>query len=406
MDPRPTSTAPEPDKGLRPRSQWGTIVVVYLAGVVAAMGLGKFASVGPVIADQLGLSLSQLGWVISAVVGVGAVAGLPAGYLVRRFGADRSLVSGLVLIAVASAASMAAGDFTWLLVIRGLEGVGYLLVTIACPALILRLAQGRDRGAALSLWATFVPVGLGVSTLAGGALGSALGWRGWIGLIAGLTFAMALAVRARLPRGAGRWVAAGPVPRAGALIWPVVLAVSFCLSAMVTIPVIVLLPTLLIEEYGRSAAATGALTSVVSVLGVLGGLAVGVLLRRGVPVGVLALPGLLVVPAAWFMYGGGSQVAALTGAGVVSVANGFLAALVFAALPLVLRHLDHADVGNGVVAQAGSVGSLVGPPLFGMVADGPGFPALVPVIAAGIVVSVGALLLAGRRAARHLPDGG
>ncbi|MEV4393816.1 MFS transporter [Nonomuraea sp. NPDC049607] len=399
MDPRSAAKITEASP---PRSPWLTILVVYVGGVVAAMSLGKFSSVGPAVAAQLGLSLSELGWVISAVVGVGAAVGLPAGYLVRRFGTGRSLVTGLALIAAAGAASMAADDFAWLLIARGVEGVGYVLVTISCPALILRLAQERDRGTALSVWATFVPVGLGASTLAGGAAGDALGWRGWTGLIAGLTLLTAVVTWARLPRG-GAAQAAGPVPRARALAWPGVLAAAFCLTALVTIPVIVLLPTLLIEQYGRSAAAAGALTSVISLLGVAGGLAVGVLLRRGVRVGVLALSGFLVVPAAWILYSGGSSAGALTGAGVISMENGFLGALVFAALPLILERLDHADVGNGVIAQAGSLGSLLGPPLFGLVASDFGYPALIPVIAVGIVAAVGALLLIGRRAAGPLP---
>ncbi|MBB2911676.1 putative MFS family arabinose efflux permease [Streptosporangium becharense] len=400
MTSRRTLDRSQPSGEAGHRSPWGAIAVVYLGGVVAAMSLGKFASVGPAVAAQLGLSLSQLGWVISAVVGVGAAAGLPAGYLVRRFGAERSLVTGLVLIAAASAASVATGDFTWLLAARFVEGVGYVLVTIACPALILRLARERDRGTALSIWATFVPVGLGASTLAGGAIGSALGWRGWIGLIAGLTLVTALAARMSLPRAAERQAVAGPVPRLRELTRPAALAASFCLAALVTIPVVVLLPTLLIEQHGRSAVAAGAMTSVISLLGVLGGLAVGVLLRRGTPVGVLALFGLLVVPAAWLVYGGdGSAAVVLAGAGVISMGNGFLGALVFAALPLVLERLDHADVGNGLVAQAGSLGSLLGPPLFGLVA-GVGYRALVPVIALGILAAVGSLLLAGARTPR------
>jgi predicted MFS family arabinose efflux permease len=177
--------------------------------------------------------------------------------------------------------------------------------------------------------------------------------------------------------------------------------VAFCLGALVTIPVIVLLPTLLIEEYGRTATAAGAVTSVISLLSALGGLAVGVLLRRGTPVRVLALVGLLTVPAAWLMYGGAASLtAAQVGAAIISMENGFLGALVFAALPMVLERLDHADVGNGVVAQAGSLGSLLGPPMFGLVVAGPGFQALVPVIAVGMVAAVGALLLVGGRAAR------
>ncbi|MET7999443.1 MFS transporter [Nonomuraea glycinis] len=402
MKPQPMSGTPQQNAEPPRRSPWLTIAIVYLGGVVAAMGLGKFASVGPEVAAQIGLSLSQLGWVISAVVGVGAAVGLPAGYLVHRFGAERSLVTGLILIAAASAASMVTGDFASLLAARGVEGIGYLLATIACPALILRLATERDRGTALSLWATFVPMGIGVSTLAGGMIGSALGWRGWIGVIAALTFVMALVVWVRLPRGAGRQAPARAMPRPGALVWPVTLAAAFSLAALVTIPVIVLLPTLLIEQHGQSASTAGAVTSGISLLSVLGGLAVGILLRRGTPVGVLALAGLVIVPAAWLMFGAsGSPAAVEGGAAVIWITNGFLGALVFATLPMVLERLDHADVGNGVIAQAGSLGSLLGPPLFGLVATEWGFPALAPVIAVGTVVAVGALSLVGRRLSGH-----
>ncbi|MDF2704592.1 hypothetical protein AB0C18_37315 [Nonomuraea muscovyensis] len=114
----------------------------------------------------------------------------------------------------------------------------------------------------------------------------------------------------------------------------------------------------------------------ISLLSALGGLAVGMLLRRNTPVGVVALAGLLAVTAAWLTYGAhGSQIVALGGAAIISIGNGYLGALVFAALPLVLARLDDADVGNGIVAQAGSLGSLLGPPLFGQVAAGPGLQA-------------------------------
>ncbi|NJP23473.1 MFS transporter [Microbispora hainanensis] len=384
------------------RSPWLTIIVIYLTGVVAAMSYGKFSAVGPSMADELGLSLSQLGWAISAVVGVGAVAGLPAGYLVRRFGAGRSLIAALALMVAASALSTAAGSFGWLLAARVAEGVGYLVVTVACPALVLHLAEERDRGLALSIWATFVPVGIGVSTLVGGVAGEALGWRGWVLLIAGLTVLMTVAVRTRLPRTSASEAAAGPVPGARALAWPALLTASFCLMVLVTMPVVVLLPTLLIDEHASSAGAAGALTSAISFVGVLGGLSVGVLLRRGVPLAVLALSGLLVVPAAWLAYGADAPLAAAaTGAGIVSLENGLLGAFAFAALPLVLERLDHADVGTGMVAQMGSVGALVGPPLFGLVAGASGFGAVVPVVAAGMLASVGGMLLVTRHVARR-----
>ncbi|GAA1502654.1 MFS transporter [Sphaerisporangium rubeum] len=404
MEPRSPSGPPHVRDEPR-RSPWATIAVVYVAGVVSAMSLGKFAPVGPEVQAQLGLTLAQLGWVISAVVGLGAVAGVPAGYLVRRLGTERSLIGGLVLMAVAGGAAVTAGGYAWLLAARFVESAGYLMVTVAAPALILRMAADRDRGVALSIWATFVPVGLGVSTLAGGAAGSALGWRGWTGLIAALTLVMASAVWVRLPRGAARHeTAAGPVPRAGALVRPAVLAASFALAVLATLPVVVLLPTLLIESYGRTATTAGALTSAVSLIGVPGGLAVGLLLRKGVSLKVMALSGLLVIPGGWLMYAAGAALpAAVTGAAVISLFNGFLGALVFAALPLVLRRLSDADVGTGLVAQTGSLGALVGPPFFGLVAVGYGYQVLPVVITAGMLAATAALLLATRGVSTRPP---
>jgi predicted MFS family arabinose efflux permease len=395
---RPGTTQPAGESP--PRTPWTTIALIYVGGVVAAMSFGKYSPVGPQVADQLGLTLSQLGWVISAVVGVGAAVGLPAGYLVRRIGTERALVGGMALTAAASLASVAAADFGWLLTLRSVEGIGYVLVTICCPALVVRLAAVRDRGTALSIWATFVPAGLGLSTLAGGALGTALGWRGWVALVAGMAAVMAVVLWLRLPRVTGQ-EAGGAVPGFAALRRPVLFAVGFCLTVLMTLPVLVLLPTLLVDQHGHTEAAAGAATSVVSLLSALGGLAVGVVLRWGARPGALTLTGLVTIPAAWLLFAvTGSPPAALIGAAVISIVNGFLGALVFAVLPMILDRLDHADVGNGVVAQLGSLGALLGPPLFGLVAGSWGFPALVPVIGAGMVVSVGLLFLVAARTSR------
>jgi hypothetical protein len=54
-----------------------------------------------------------------------------------------------------------------------------------------------------------------------------------------------------------------------------------------------------------------------------------------------------------------------------------------------------------MVAQMGSLGALVGPPLFGLVAGASGFGAVVPVIAAGMLASVGGMLLVTRNVARR-----
>jgi MFS family permease len=64
------------------------------------------------------------------------------------------------------------------------------------------------------------------------------------------------------------------------------------------------------------------------------------------------------------------------------------------------------SLANGLVAQFGSVGALVGPPLFGVAVSAAGWPALVPVIAGLTVAGATLLLVADARRPARLGDGG
>ncbi|MEO3871110.1 MFS transporter [Nonomuraea sp. B12E4] len=381
-----------PETGGAGGSDWPRIIVAYVAGVVAAFGLGKISAVGAQLSDALGLTLSQLGWLISVITGICAAVGLAGGVLNRRYGTGRMLVAGLAVVTVSSALSVAATGFGTLLAARLVEGLGYLLVTVACPVLIARLASDRDRAIALSIWGTFVPVGIGLSTLVGGLVGTGAGWRVWLGVVAAVTLVCTLVTWRRLP--SGRSAEHSGVPtRPGALVRPVLLAFAFCLIAMATLSVVVLLPAFLTERYGQPASAAGALTSVISLISVAGGIVAAGLLRRTVAPSVLALSGVVIVPAAWLAFREESSVTTTAiGAGVISFENGILVAIVFATLPHVLVSLTHMDLGNGIVAQLGSLGSMLGPPFFGLLAERGGWPALVPIISAAVVAGVALMI--------------
>ncbi|HEY0698760.1 MAG TPA: MFS transporter, partial [Micromonospora sp.] len=140
------------------RTGWGRVLLVYLAGVLAASALGKIGPVFGPLGSELDLSLTTVGWAASAMTGVAAALGLLGGVWTDRMGGRRTLLAGLVLLAVTGAAGALAWDAASLLVSRLLEGTGYLLVVVAAPALIMQLTVGPDRVTALSLWGTFIPV--------------------------------------------------------------------------------------------------------------------------------------------------------------------------------------------------------------------------------------------------------
>jgi MFS family permease len=406
------------------------VLLVYGTGVLAATALGKVAPAIPLLRADLGLSLGRAGWLVSAITAVAALLGTPAGLWVRRRGGRRALLAGLALLAVTGTAGAAAPGLGWMLAARVAEGVGFLLVVVAAPTLLVEMARERDQLAVLALWGTCIPVGLAVGAAAGGVL-APLGWRLWLAAPSALAVPAALATAALVPpdrplpdrpappvtpdppgpapsrKAAGQPSPAGAPPgranggarlRPADLRVPALLAGGFCAAVVIGSAVLGLLPAFLEEERGAGAAAGGTATALVALSSVLGSLVAGWLLARGVGLRALAAAGLLMPPASLPVVAGGSFGGSVVAAAALLAANGVQVAGVFAAVPRVAAAPDHLAVVNGLVAQLGSAGSLLGPPLLAWAVGAAGWAVLPPFVAAFTVVGLVLLLLAEARA--------
>jgi predicted MFS family arabinose efflux permease len=377
------------------RTPWGKLLLVCAAGVPAAIALGKIGVVGPLLRPDLGLSLPQLGLAVSAITVVAALLGTPAGLWTGGYGPRRTLLAGLAVMAVAAAAGAAAWGLGALLGARLLEGVGFLLVVVAAPDLLVRLSRGADRAAALALWGTVIPVGLAVGGITGGALAPALGWRGWLGLSAVLPALAAVAVVAAIPPDPPRRGGARPPLRLSGLGGTAPLAGGFCGLCLVGIAVVSLLPTFLVGERGSGLGTAGAATAVVAFASVPGSLAAGWLLRRGtglrlLSVTVLAMP-LAALPA---FRSGGALAVVVAAAAAIMLANGVAVAAAFAALPEVVSDPGQIALAIGVMTQLGSTGTLLGAPLFGAVVAAADWSAFAPLLLLVTLLTLGLLLVA------------
>src|SRR5690625_6142359 len=102
------------------------------------------------------------------------------GLVVDRVGARRLLVAGLLVQGLASLLGGLVASAPLLVVSRLVEGLGFLAVVVAAPALVVAVASPAQRDGAMALWATFMPVGLTAIMLAGPVL-DRLGWAWQIG---------------------------------------------------------------------------------------------------------------------------------------------------------------------------------------------------------------------------------
>lgn len=371
---RTTDSTPDHSPPASERAYWSRFAVIYAAGVLAAASIGKIGPVAGSLRAELGLSLGQVGLVASSVTFTAAVLGLAAGVGTRRYAKKPLLLGGLLVMAVAGLAASHASSFGPLLLARLAESVGYVVVVVTAPVLVMSLGNGVRQTAALAVWGTFLPVGLALGSFAGGLLATALDARAWLALAAGALAVVTVITWFAAPRGD-----AAPSPEPGhrrtvdlrllrRFARPLALAAGFATASATIVAMVAMLPTYLAEVHDIPAAQAGTLTGAVSLIGVAGGFTTSWLLRRGTRIGRVFAVGVFMPVGtllAFTQLGGVGL--SLTGAIVVALANEMVVAAVFAAVPLVARSGEDVSTTNGLIAQFGSLGSLGGPPLAGLI---------------------------------------
>jgi EmrB/QacA subfamily drug resistance transporter len=134
----------------------------------------------PSIQTDLEMSDADLQWIVNAytlVFGGFLLLGGRAGDLVGR---KKIFLAGVVVFSVASLLNGLAPSSEFLIVARGLQGLGGALIAPAALSIITTtFAEGPDRTKAMSVWAAIAVGGAAVGLLLGGILVDAFSWP-WI----------------------------------------------------------------------------------------------------------------------------------------------------------------------------------------------------------------------------------
>lgn len=167
-----TSIQEEPSLLKQPKAVWA----VFFASIIAFMGLGLVDPILPAISSQLDASKSETTLLFTSYNAVMAVAMLVTGTITSRIGMKKTLLSGIVIIALFSALG-GASDGIWELVgLRGGWGLGNaLFVATALTAIVTLSNSGNAK--AIILYEAAIGLGISVGPLIGGWLG-AMSWRG------------------------------------------------------------------------------------------------------------------------------------------------------------------------------------------------------------------------------------
>jgi MFS family permease len=125
--------------------------LLVTAGIVAAFHIGKVPPALPSIRAELGASLGQAGWLLGTVNLMTALGGMAIALIADRLGQRRLVIAGTALACGASLLAAFADSVTMLLAWRVVEGLAFIMVVVALPPLVLRLAAPKDQQFAMTL---------------------------------------------------------------------------------------------------------------------------------------------------------------------------------------------------------------------------------------------------------------
>jgi MFS family permease len=377
------------------RTRWFEVAALIGAGFIVACQVGKAAIAVPLLRQDLGIGLVAASWIVGAYGALGALAGLPTGLLVARFGVRRAVIAGLMLVGVGSSLGALAATPESLMATRVLEGAGFLLVVIAAPALLRLATAPQDRDVVFACWSTYMPGGTALMLLLGPAL-TAGGWPPlWLanGLAAGL---YGLILWGVLRQGTPDAPAPEAGPRITAMLRPgqFLLALAFGAYTFQYFALSTLLPTVLVERLGLGIGTAGAIGAAAVIANALGNLAAGVLMRLRVPLWAtmasafavvgLAAPGIFAADLPLL------PVAALACASLGI--SGLIPASIFAAAPRLATTSPLMAVTLGLLIQASNLGQLLGPAALGSEVEHFGWPSAWTVFVAVAVVGIAVAL--------------
>jgi EmrB/QacA subfamily drug resistance transporter len=159
--------------------KWWTLVAVAF-GLFMIMLDNTVVNVAlPSIGRDLGVSISELEWVVNGYALTFGVLLLTGGKLADLLGRRRIFIVGLVIFTASSFLCGLANSADVLIGARVVQGIGAALMNPATLSIITATFPPRQRGMAIGIWAGISALALAIGPLVGGAITEHINWS-WV----------------------------------------------------------------------------------------------------------------------------------------------------------------------------------------------------------------------------------
>ena len=178
-----TLQAPAPTQaGQTSRRRWAILLVLAGSEMLVQLDATIINTALPAIKRAFEMSESQSLWVADAYMVIFGGLLLLAGALGDRFGRKKTLNVGMAIFVAASIAVAFSPDANFLIIGRGLQGLGGALVIPQTLSILTAVFPREERGRAIGIWSGALGFGMAFGPLVGGILVDVVGWSGvfWV----------------------------------------------------------------------------------------------------------------------------------------------------------------------------------------------------------------------------------
>lgn len=395
---------PPPDSLLQLLRRYPALLMLCVATALLMLGQGVVGPVLPLYAKSFNVSAASVGLTLTVYGLARMLLNIPVGIVSDRIGRRPVLIAGPVIVCVSSVLSGTAGSLEELLVWRFFSGAGAALFQTGAAVYLTDIAEPGSRARMMGLNQGSLLFGVSLGPALGGFVAEFFNFRAAFFLIAALSGACGVWGFFALPETHGRVrqreaAAARRSPshsgrREARLI---LLSVPFFFASMISFSGFfsragersTILPLLAVDRFDLSPGEVGLIFTMISVINLVmvpfAGSAADRFGRKAV-----ILPSAVICVVAVVMVALSSSVAFLIFAQVVQGIGSGLMGPAPAAYAADIAPAGSRGLAMGVFRTYGDLGTVVGPPLMGYMADHAGYNAalylngvLIAVIAAG-----------------------
>lgn len=155
--------------------RWFLFAILFLSRTTIAYQFQSVASVGSLLVESRLLDFATLGLLIGCYMLPGVALSLPGGLLDQRFGARRTVILGLLLMALGGVA-MAAESVPLLFAGRLVGGAGAAILNVVLARTVSQAFPERELAVVMGAFVASWPLGIALSLISVPPVMVALGW--------------------------------------------------------------------------------------------------------------------------------------------------------------------------------------------------------------------------------------